>query len=88
MNHQHILVMLSTCSEAKLVSHPSGCTDACAETVDVGFRILELVAEAEPEALQPLEAAATVIQKHWRGVKVSVHTNGFRQISTQATNKP
>lgn len=33
-------------------------------------RILDLVVEAESDALQPLQAAATVIQKHWRGVKV------------------
>ena len=33
-------------------------------------RILSLVVEAEPEALEPLESAATIIQKHWRGVKV------------------
>jgi len=33
-------------------------------------RILDLVVEAESDALQPLKAAATVIQKHWRGVKV------------------
>ncbi|KAA6426425.1 MAG: hypothetical protein FRX49_03536 [Trebouxia sp. A1-2] len=32
-------------------------------------RILDLVVEAEPDALQPLQAAATVIQKHWRGFK-------------------
>ena len=36
-----------------------------------GFRILDLLTEAEPEALQPLVEAATVIQKHWRGIKVS-----------------
>lgn len=34
-------------------------------------RILELVAEAEPTSLQPLEATAVVIQKFWRGLKVS-----------------
>ena len=34
-------------------------------------RVLQLVAEAEPTALQPLETAAIVIQKFWRGLKVT-----------------
>ena len=43
-------------------------------TVHVACSILALVAEAEPEALQSLEKVATVIQKHWRGLKVGVFT--------------
>ncbi|DBB02391.1 TPA: hypothetical protein ACH3X3_011394 [Trebouxia sp. C0006] len=36
---------------------------------DTFDEILDLVVEAESDALQPLQAAATVIQKHWRGFK-------------------
>ena len=39
------------------------CMDCC--------RIVDLLVEAESTALQPLLEAATVIQKHWRGLKVS-----------------
>ena len=35
-------------------------------------RILGLLAEAEPAAFQPLQEAATVIQKHYRGHKVNL----------------
>ena len=44
--------------------------DARRLTVKVMCRILTLVAEAEPDALQPLEQVAVVIQKFWRGLKV------------------
>ena len=35
-------------------------------------RTLALLEEAEPSAFVQLKAAATVLQKHWRGIQVSI----------------
>lgn len=35
-------------------------------------RTLALLEEAEPNAFVQLKAAATMLQKHWRGIQVSI----------------
>ena len=40
--------------------------------MQIGCRVLALLEEADPKAFAQLKAAATVLQKHWRGIQVRV----------------